>query len=85
VDAIKIDKSFVEDMLTDHASDVIVRSTIELAHNLDLQVVAEGVENRDFWARLAQNGCDVAQGYEISKPIPADDFKSWQAQSPWKL
>jgi diguanylate cyclase (GGDEF)-like protein len=80
VDAIKIDQSFVRDMLIDSDSAVIVRSTIDLAHDLDLEVVAEGVEDQAGWAHLAAQGCDVAQGYVVSEPIPADDFHAWQAR-----
>ena len=50
----------------------IVRSTIELAHNLGLQVIAEGVEDRQIWEELARLGCDFAQGYYLSRPLPAD-------------
>jgi len=81
VDAIKIDQSFVRDMLSDHDSAVIVRSTIDLAHDLDLLVVAEGVEDRAGWDYLAKEGCDMAQGYVVSEPIPADGFQAWQASS----
>jgi diguanylate cyclase (GGDEF)-like protein len=77
VDAMKIDKSFVLDMLTDADSASIVRSTISLAHELDMKVVAEGVENAALWNRLHELGCDVAQGYGISKPLPADQFRDW--------
>ena len=83
VDTIKIDQSFVMPMVANDDSAVIVRSTIELAHNLDLEVVAEGVESQAVWERLAALGCDVAQGYLISKPIPADQFRDWEAQSTW--
>jgi diguanylate cyclase (GGDEF)-like protein len=79
VDAIKIDQSFVHDMLSDADSAVIVRSTIDLAHDLDLAVVAEGVEDSARWAQLAAQGCDVAQGYVVSEPIPAESFQAWQA------
>ncbi len=74
VGAMKIDKSFVIDMLTDADSATIVRSTIGLAHDLDLKVVAEGVENRAMWDQLATLGCDVAQGYHMSKPLPAEQL-----------
>ncbi|MBD5802326.1 Cyclic di-GMP phosphodiesterase Gmr [Azoarcus sp. Aa7] len=79
VDAIKIDKSFVQDMLSDNDSDVIVRSTIDLAHDLDLEVVAEGVEDRAGWEHLSAQGCDVAQGYVISEPIRAEAFAAWRS------
>ena len=71
VDTIKIDKSFVLEMAEDEADEAIVRSTIELAHNLGLRVVAEGVESADAWLRLAALGCDLAQGYHLSRPLPA--------------
>jgi len=79
VDAIKIDQSFVHDMLSDTDSAVIVRSTIDLAHDLALEVVAEGVETRSSWDRLAAQGCDVAQGYVVSEPFPAETYTSWRA------
>ena len=72
VDTIKIDKSFVIDMAHDEADDAIVRSTIELAHNLGLQAVAEGVESAAIWMRLAALGCDLAQGFHLSPPVRAD-------------
>lgn len=78
VDAIKIDRSFVHDMLSDNDSAVIVRSTIDLAHDLDLEVVAEGVEDRAGWSHLAAQGCDVAQGYVVSQPIPAEEYVDWR-------
>ncbi len=77
VDEIKVDKSFVIDMVTDADSAAIVRSTIELAHNLNLQVVAEGVETQEILDRLIALGCDKAQGYFFSRPLPADEFQSW--------
>jgi diguanylate cyclase (GGDEF)-like protein len=80
VDAIKIDRSFVTDMLGNEDSAVIVRSTIELAHNLHLEVVAEGVEDRRTFDELAALGCDMAQGFCISRPIPADEFRAWEAR-----
>lgn len=81
VDAIKIDQSFVRDMLADSDSAVIVRSTIDLAHDLDLEVVAEGVENRQSWDHLAEQGCDIAQGYFVSEPFPADSYLAWRAKA----
>ena len=79
VDSIKIDQSFVADMVTNKDSAAIVRSTIELAHILDLTVIAEGVEDQGTFERLAALGCDMAQGYCIGRPIPADQFAGWQA------
>ncbi len=84
VDAIKVDKSFVMDMTFDEDDAVIVRSTIDLAHNLGLEVIAEGVENQETWDRLAELGCDAVQGYFITRPIPADAIEPWLKRSPWK-
>jgi len=56
----------------------IVRSTIDLAHNLGLTVVAEGVENATIWAMLKNQGCDEAQGYFMSKPLPVAEFVAWR-------
>jgi EAL domain-containing protein (putative c-di-GMP-specific phosphodiesterase class I) len=56
-----------------------VRSTIDLGHNMGLQVVAEGVENEAIWHLLRQAGCDIGQGYFMSKPIPASQFAAWHA------
>jgi diguanylate cyclase len=77
VDAVKIDQSFVTPMTTSGASAVIVRSAIDLSHNLDLAVVAEGVESQATWDNLAKLGCDVAQGYLVSRALPADQFTAW--------
>jgi diguanylate cyclase (GGDEF)-like protein len=77
VDAIKIDQSFVRSMGTSKDAATIVRSTIALAHNLDLKVIAEGVEDQQTFDTLAEWGCDMAQGYSISRPMPAGDFGAW--------
>ena len=77
VDELKIDKSFVMNMETDDDDAKIVRSTIDLAHNLGLTVVAEGVENQLIWDKLRELSCDEAQGYFMSKPLPASDFMAW--------
>ncbi len=77
VDELKIDMSFVMGMRSDDSDAVIVRSTIELGHNLGLQLVAEGVEDAETWQLLLPLGCDVLQGYHISRPLPADRFWSW--------
>jgi diguanylate cyclase (GGDEF)-like protein len=71
VDTIKIDKSFVLEMADSEADEAIVRSTIELAHNLGLRVVAEGVESPETWMRLVALGCDLAQGFHLARPLPA--------------
>ena len=76
VDELKIDRSFVMNMATDDNDAVIVRSTIDLAHNLGLRVVAEGVESGAAAAALAALGCDHAQGYYYSRPVPPAEFTS---------
>ena len=83
VDSLKIDQSFVANMLKSDDSAIIVHSTIDLGHNLGLEIVAEGVEEEAVWQRLASLGCDTAQGYFISRPIPAAQFPGWEAQSRW--
>jgi diguanylate cyclase len=72
VDVIKIDRSFVMGMMEDESDRAIVRSTIDLAHNLGLSVVAEGVDSKDTLDELARYGCDVAQGFYIARPQPVD-------------
>ena len=72
VDEIKIDRSFVISMMTSESDAMIVRSTIDLARNLGLVVTAEGVEDQATRHRLADMGCDLAQGYELCRPLPAD-------------
>ncbi|PIF93160.1 diguanylate cyclase/phosphodiesterase [Acidovorax sp. 62] len=78
VDELKIDKSFVMGMEAGEDDAMIVRSTIDLAHNLGLTVVAEGVETAAILERLRALACDEAQGYHISRPVPAQDFLAWQ-------
>ncbi len=85
VDEIKIDKSFVLDMLTDPDDATIVRSVIELGHNLGLKVVAEGVESQEMLDALAALGCDEAQGFFINRPLTCDALKDWFAVSSWKV
>lgn len=80
---IKIDKSFVMEMGTKENDEVIVRSTIELAHNLGLKAVAEGVENQAAWDKLRELGCDSAQGYFMSKPLTAEKFMEWMRDPQW--
>jgi predicted signal transduction protein with EAL and GGDEF domain len=77
VDELKIDKSFVMNMEKDDDDAKIVRSTIDLAHNLGLSVVAEGVENQLIWDKLRELSCDEAQGYFMSRPLPAAEFLAW--------
>lgn len=79
VDALKIDRSFVKDLLEDKDSASIVRSTITLAHDLGIGVVAEGIETAAVRDRLAELACDQAQGYFFGKPMPAEEFAVWAA------
>ena len=72
VRTIKIDRSFVMDMLESASDAAIVRSTVELGRNLGLRVVAEGVETEAAWDLLREQGCTLAQGYLIGKPMPAE-------------
>ncbi|MFL6245750.1 MAG: EAL domain-containing protein [Thermoanaerobaculia bacterium] len=84
VDELKIDKSFVLN-LSETANDdmVIVRSTIELAHNMGLVVIAEGVESAEAWRILKRLGCDMAQGYYMSRPLRVDAITEWFRTSEW--
>jgi diguanylate cyclase (GGDEF)-like protein/PAS domain S-box-containing protein len=83
VQEIKIDKSFVQDMLTNNEDKIIVRSTIDLAHNMGHKVIAEGVDSLGKLEALTAMGCDHVQGYHISHPLIADDFQLWLQNSPW--
>ena len=83
VDELKIDKSFVSHVATDHNDAAIVRSTIGLAHDLGLSVVAEGIEDQQTLEFLAGLGCDVAQGYFISRPLPVVALGDWLGSAPW--
>lgn len=80
VNELKIDKSFVMGMETDASDAKIVRSTIDLAHNLGLTVVAEGVESAHIYDMLAELHCDEGQGYHMSRPLPASDFNAWRVR-----
>lgn len=78
---IKIDKTFVMNMGSGEGNEAIVRSTIDLAHNLGLKAVAEGVETEKSWTKLKELGCDLAQGYYMSKPLPAEELTEWLRSS----
>ncbi|TDX97764.1 putative bifunctional diguanylate cyclase/phosphodiesterase [Thiohalophilus thiocyanatoxydans] len=80
-DEIKIDKSFVRDMTRDDNDAVIVRTTIDLAHNMGRQVIAEGVEDREAYDLLEILRCDLAQGYYICKPLPEPELRQWLART----
>jgi len=75
VSELKIDKSFVKNVNTNKDDEVVVRSTIDLAHNLGLTVVAEGVEDEAAMEILRKYNCDIAQGYLISRPVPKMEFE----------
>ena len=77
IDKVKIDRSFLKDMITDAKSACITRATIDLGHNLGLPVVAEGVEDAATESLLASWSCDMAQGYLYSRPLPAAEFLEW--------
>jgi diguanylate cyclase (GGDEF)-like protein/PAS domain S-box-containing protein len=85
VNELKVDRSFVRHVVTDSHDVAIVRSTIGLAHELGLQVVAEGIEDQLTWDLLAKLGCDTAQGFFISKPLPIGELDRWVTDSGWRL
>lgn len=80
---IKIDKSFVMNMANDKDDESIVKAAIDLAHNLDLKIVAEGVEDERTLDLLSEMGCDFAQGYYMAKPMPYDDVLEFMKVSHW--
>jgi EAL domain-containing protein (putative c-di-GMP-specific phosphodiesterase class I) len=77
---LKIDKSFVLNCASNRESSILVRTMIDLAHSLRIKVVAEGVETREVMERLREWGCDIAQGYFISRPMPLEDVTPWLEQ-----
>lgn len=82
VDELKIDRSFVKDMVASKNDAAIVRSTIDLAHNLGLNVVAEGVEDQHVLDLLEEMNCDTIQGFFISKPLPANEISEFLSSFP---
>ncbi len=74
---LKIDRSFVSNIMADQKDALIVSSTVELGHSLGLRVVAEGVETQDEWTGLQMLGCDVAQGFFLGRPMPPDGIVAW--------
>lgn len=83
VKVLKIDGSFVQNMLEDEQDAIIVQSTVQLAHNLGLKIVAECVETEEVFEHLRDLGCDDAQGYFISKPMESKEIEAWFAESSW--
>ena len=85
VDELKIDQTFVFGLTKNDDDAIIVRSTIDLAQNMGLKVVAEGVESQEILDTLAILSCDIAQGYHMSRPISAEEMDKWLVSSPWGL
>ncbi len=85
VSEVKIDRSFVRDMEKDSDDAIIVNSTIDLAHNLGLKVVAEGIENEAILDLLNQQGCDIGQGYHMARPLSVQQAYAWLEESSWAL
>ena len=77
IDDLKLDKSFVIRMTEDPKAAAIVQSTVDLAHRLGMRLVAEGVETQGHLDDLTRFGCDLAQGYHIGRPLPADELTPW--------
>jgi EAL domain-containing protein (putative c-di-GMP-specific phosphodiesterase class I) len=74
---VKIDQLFIRSLCKESSDQCMVRSTIDLAHDLGFRVVAEGIESAEAFSWLSEHGCDVGQGYLISRPLSADDFRAW--------
>jgi diguanylate cyclase (GGDEF)-like protein len=85
VDILKIDYSFTRSMIRNQDAATIVKSTIEMAHNMGITVVAEGAENQEIWNALKRLNCDEAQGYFISRAIPASEFSQWLFTTSWRM
>ncbi len=79
---LKIDRSFVTNMCENPRDEAIVRSTIDLARHLHLRTVAEGIETAQVWERLQELGCDTAQGYLLSRPLPPAELGTWLSENP---
>jgi len=82
VDELKVDRSFVKHLRDNPSDAVIVRSTVDLGHNLGLRVVAEGVEDEATWQELANLGCDSVQGYFLARPMPVAELAAWLSTQP---
>lgn len=84
VDEIKIDRSFVADMVANEDDSLLVQTLVDAGHRLGVTVAAEGVESRESWAMLAEFECDVVQGYALSEPLPAEEVPRWALSAPLK-
>ena len=82
---IKIDKSFITDMLQNEDNAVIVKSTIEMVHNIGRKVVAEGVEDEDTMQFLVELGCDIIQGFHLCRPLPDNELQQWLDTTDWSV
>ncbi|MGO4691315.1 putative bifunctional diguanylate cyclase/phosphodiesterase [Glaciibacter sp. 2TAF33] len=82
IDELKLDRSFVSPITGDARAAALVSSTIDLAHALEMQVVAEGIESADAYGHLAAAGCDQGQGFHMSRAIPAAEIAGWLGQRP---
>ena len=82
---VKIDKSFIQDMVNDKDDTIIVNTTLHMSHNLGLRVVAEGVESADVLELLRGLGCDIVQGYYLTRPLSAADLAIWLRSSPYSI
>ena len=85
IDTLKIDRSFLLDMTENESDAILVRSIIDLGHNLGFQVVAEGVEDREVWDLLDILGCDAVQGYHVSRPLTRERFSHWLKETTWRV
>lgn len=85
VDEIKIDRSFVMDMMKDNNDRIIVQTIVDLAHNMNMTVTAEGVEDQSILNTLKNLGCECAQGYHMGKPMPKEQFDLWLKESEWGI
>jgi EAL domain-containing protein (putative c-di-GMP-specific phosphodiesterase class I) len=83
LDHVKIDKSFIASLSVDKSSATIVRSTVELGHNLGLEVIAEGVEDQKTRDLLVDLGCDTMQGFYVARPMPPLELRNWLKSPPW--
>jgi len=85
VNEIKVDRSFIKDMVGSDSDAAIVRSTIDMSHNFGYEVVAEGVEDEATLQLLTGLGCDMAQGFSLGSPMGPGDVAPWIKSSRWKL
>ena len=82
---LKIDRSFIKDLSKNRDDMMIVRSTLDISHNMNLRVVAEGVEDTSLIKILTELGCDALQGYLLTRPLPPQKFIRWLSQSDYAV